>query len=152
MEKMNIAVGFVTGRSNVCNIINSYAEFLKDQMKEFYNFYNFTFYILYDLSYQNTKREEFYNIKKELSFDSNIKIKYIAPEDIEDLKVIIEQKYHLKQEMCEKIIGHGHAKGRNTIMYSAYCDKMDYLLFWDDDEYPIACLKEEKLLGRCKIM
>ena len=27
-------------------------------------------------------------------------------------------------------------------MYYAYQEKMDYLLFWDDDEYPVACVKK----------
>ena len=40
----------------------------------------------------------------------------------------------LTQENVDSIIGNGHARGRNTIMYSSYCDNMDYLYFWDDDE------------------
>ena len=41
------------------------------------------------------------------------------------------------------ILGHGHAKGRNTLLYYAAKSKYDYLLFWDDDEYPVACIKNE---------
>ena len=51
------------------------------------------------------------------------------------------ERFKITNEMADSIIGTGHARGRNTIMNYAYCDKMDYLLFWDDDEYPIACIK-----------
>ena len=36
MEKeINFGIGFVTGRSNVCNIINSYYEYCLEQLHKF---------------------------------------------------------------------------------------------------------------------
>lgn len=143
MKYLNIAIGFVTGRPNVCNIINTYYDFVKKQMQSFYKFTNISFYILYDLDYQDAKKEDFYNLKPEIFEEENIKVKYITPEDVAELKQRMMDKYKLTTENVNAIIGNGHAKGRNTVMYSAYCDNMDYLLFWDDDEYPVACLKNE---------
>lgn len=143
MKYLNIAIGFVTGRPNVCNIINTYYEYVKKQMQSFYKFTNIFFYILYDLDYQDAKKEDFYNLKPEIFEEENIKVKYITPEDVAELKQKMMDKYKLTTENVNAIIGNGHAKGRNTVMYSAYCDNMDYLLFWDDDEYPVACLKNE---------
>ena len=143
MRNLNIAIGFVTGRPNVCNIINTYYEYVKKQMQSFYKFTNIFFYILYDLDYQDAKKEDFYNLKPEIFEEENIKVKYITPEDVAELKQKMMDKYKLTTENVNAIIGNGHAKGRNTVMYSAYCDNMDYLLFWDDDEYPVACLKNE---------
>ncbi|MBP3831117.1 MAG: hypothetical protein ILA02_01915 [Clostridia bacterium] len=143
MRNLNIAIGFVTGRPNVCNIINTYYEYVKKQMQSFYKFTNISFYILYDLDYQDAKKEDFYNLKPEIFEEENIKVKYITPEDVAELKQKMMDKYKLTTENVNAIIGNGHAKGRNTVMYSAYCDNMDYLLFWDDDEYPVACLKNE---------
>ena len=51
-------------------------------------------------------------------------------------------RHGMNQEDMEFFLGHGHAKGRNTVMYYAIKHKMDYLLFWDDDEYPVATLKD----------
>lgn len=143
MKYLNIAIGFVTGRPNVCNIINTYYEYVKKQMQSFYKFTNISFYILYDLDYQDAKKEDFYNLKPEIFEEENIKVKYITPEDVAELKQKMMDKYKLTTENVNAIIGNGHAKGRNTVLYSAYCDNMDYLLFWDDDEYPVACLKNE---------
>ena len=143
MRNLNIAIGFVTGRPNVCNIINTYYEYVKKQMQSFYKFTNISFYILYDLDYQDAKKEDFYNLKPEIFEEENIKVKYITPEDVAELKQRMMDKYKLTTENVNAIIGNGHAKGRNTVLYSAYCDNMDYLLFWDDDEYPVACLKNE---------
>ena len=143
MKNLNVAIGFVTGRPNVCNIINTYYEYVKKQMQSFYKFTNISFYILYDLDYQDAEKEDFYNLKPEIFEEENIKVKYITPEDVAELKQKMMDKYKLTTENVNAIIGNGHAKGRNTVMYSAYCDNMDYLLFWDDDEYPVACLKNE---------
>ena len=141
MKHLNVAIGFVTGRSNVCNIINTYSGYVKDQMLKFYKHTNITFYILYDLDYQNAKESDFYQINEEVLNDPQIKIKYITPQDIIKTKERMKAKYKMTDEMVDSIVGTGHARGRNTVMNCAYYDKNDYLLFWDDDEYPVACIK-----------
>ncbi len=141
MEKeINFGIGFVTGRSNVCKIINSYYKEILEQVKRYAQKVNITIFILFDTAYQQIPREEFYDIKAEAYKD--IKIKYITPEDIkEEIKKLTSRK-NMDTEDMEFFLGHGHAKGRNTVMYYAIKNKMDYLLFWDDDEYPVAVLKE----------
>ena len=143
MKQLNVAIGFVTGRSNVCNIINTYSEYVRNQMMKYYKNTKITFYILYDLQYQDAKEEDFYKLDEDLLNSADIEIKYITPKDIVDIKQKMKEQYKLSDEMVESIVGTGHARGRNTIMNCAYSDKMDYLLFWDDDEYPVACIKKE---------
>ena len=144
MKELNIAIGFVTGRDNVCNIINTYSTYVKEQMQKYYKNTNITFYVLYDLDYQGCKEEDFYKINKEIfEENSGINIKYITPDDVEKIKQSMMEKYKITKEMANSIMGNGHGRGRNTIMNCAYSDKMDYLLFWDDDEYPVACIKNE---------
>lgn len=141
MEKeINFGIGFVTGRANVCKVINSYYMNVLEQLEGYDKKVNVTFFILYDLSYQYTKRTDFYNIIPDL-YRRNIKVKYITPEEIESEKNVLVEKYGLDKDQADLFIGHGHAKGRNTVMYYALKEKMDYLLFWDDDEYPVACIK-----------
>jgi len=141
-KEINFGIGFVTGRPNVCKVINSYYDYVLEQFSEYDGKVNVTFYILYDLNYQFTKRIDFYGIIPEV-YRKNINVTYITPEHIEEEKNILVNKYKLKREEAELFIGHGHAKGRNTVMYWALKEKMDYLLFWDDDEYPWACMKNE---------
>ena len=139
-RNINVGIGFVTGRPNVCEIINNYyKDILKQIERTNYNI-KITFFILYDTTYQGTKKEEFYKIKPSV-FDK-FNIIYISPEDREEEKKYLEEQKILKNEEAELFFGNGHAKGRNTVLYFALKNKMDYLLFWDDDEYPAACFKE----------
>ena len=142
MEKdvINFGIGFVTGRSNVCRLINSYYKEIMEQLQRYSRRVNITIFILFDTTYQQTTREEFYNIKPEVY--ENIRIKYITPEDIENEINKLNIENNMSIEDMRFFLGHGHAKGRNTVMYYAIKYKMDYLLFWDDDEYPVAVLKE----------
>ena len=144
-KQINFGIGFITGRPNVCKIINNYEKAIKEQLKELGTEVNITIYILYDLNYQGTDRIEFYNIFPEVY--KNIKIKYITPENILEYKKILMSKYDLTKSDVNLFLGNGYAKARNTILFCAVKNKMDYLLFWDDDEYPIAnVLDNQKLI------
>ena len=143
MEDMiKFGIGFVTGRPNVCKIINGTYERLINQFKDYDKNVELTIFILFDLGYQYTTRVDFYGIIPNVYKD--IKVRYITPEDIEEEKKKLIGKEILSKQDTELFFGHGHAKGRNTLMYYAKKYKMDYLLFWDDDEYPVACIKNEK--------
>lgn len=139
-DEINIGIGFVTGRPNVCRIINSYYENMLEQVSRYEKKVNITIFVLFDSAYQQVPREEFYGI--ETPVYKNIKVKYITPEDIKEQVKKLAARHDMKSEDMEFFLGHGHAKGRNTVMYYAIKHGMDYLLFWDDDEYPVATLKE----------
>lgn len=143
MEKENVlrfGLGFVTGRPNVCKVINNTYKQLIDQFKDSNTKIKLTIFILFDLQYQFTTRVDFYSIIPSVYKD--IKIRYITPEDIEEEKKKLIARDNLTKTDANLFFGHGHAKGRNTLMYYALKWKMDYLLFWDDDEYPVACIKD----------
>ena len=139
---IKFGIGFVTGRPNVCKVINGTYERLINQFKNSEKKVEITIFILFDLGYQFTTRVDFYGIIPNVYKD--IKIMYITPEDIEEEKKKLIGREILSKQETELFFGHGHAKGRNTLMYYAKKSKMDYLLFWDDDEYPVACVKNEK--------
>lgn len=141
VDGIKLGIGFVTGRPNVCNIINKYYKTIVEQARRYDENISITIFILYDMGYQQTDKTEFYKIIPEVYKD--IHIKYITPENIEEDKKILKGRYGFSTKEAEFILGHGHAKGRNTVMYYALKRNMDYLLFWDDDEYPVACIKNE---------
>lgn len=141
-KNIKFGLGFVTGRPNVCKVINNTYERLINQFKSTGKNVELTIFILFDLGYQYTTRIDFYGIMPKVY--KNIKIKYITPEDIEEeKKKLIAIKDFTKADV-DLFLGHGHAKGRNSLMYFALKEKMDYLLFWDDDEYPVACIRNEE--------
>lgn len=140
-DTINFGIGFVTGRPNVCKIINNTYERLINQFKDFDRKVEITAYILFDLGYQYTTRIDFYGIIPNVYKD--LTIRYITPEDIEEEKKKLIGREDFSKADVDLFFGHGHAKGRNSLMYYALKDKIDYLLFWDDDEYPVACIKDE---------
>ena len=143
-KDVNFGIGFITGRPNVCRIINSYAKYLYDQAQELDYNVNITIFILFDLGYQFTTRTDFYGILPETY--KYVNIKYITPEQIEEDKKILQSKYDMTQEEANLFLGSGYGKARNAILYHALRRKMDYLFFWDDDEYPIAASKKKNEL------
>ena len=139
---IKFGLGFVTGRTNVCNIINNTYKSLIKQFGDIDEKVELTAFIIFDVKYQGTPRENFYAINPEVYDKMNII--YITPEDLENEKLdLVKNKNFTKEEM-NMFFGHGHARGRNSVMYYALKNKMDYLLFWDDDEYPVACIKDDK--------
>ena len=140
MEKaIEMGIGFVTGRANVCNIVNYYFKDILKQIKKLERSVNITIFILYDLSYRGFDRIDFYKIIPAVYKDINVK--FITPENIEEEKKRIIARMDITKEEIELFLGNGHARGRNTLMHFAYRNNMDYLLFWDDDEYPVANIK-----------
>ena len=140
-NEINFGIGFVTGRTNACKIINYYYKNILEQVSRFNKKVNITIFILFDLNYQFADRTDFYNILPEVY--KHIQIKYITPENIEEEKKKLISRDNMKKSDVDLFFGHGHAKGRNTLMYYAKKRNIDYLLFWDDDEYPIANIKNE---------
>ena len=136
-KEINFGIGFVTGRANVCKIINSYYNDMLEQLEEYDANVNLTIFIMYDLSYNYTKRTDFYSLIPDI-YRKNITVKYISPEEIDNEKKYLQGHFGLSKDEAELFLGAGHAKGRNTVMYYALKEGMDYLLFWDDDEYPLA--------------
>ena len=140
-EELRFGIGFVTGRPNVCKVINNYYKDMLEQVKRYGKKVKITIFILFDTEYQNAKKDDFYNIDADVY--KEIDVKYITQEDIKEERKLLISRYGMKKEDVDFFIGYGHAKGRNTVMYYALKKKMDYLLFWDDDEYPVAAVKEK---------
>ena len=141
-KEINFGIGFITGRPNICNIINNYCKQIVEQVKDLEEQVNFTFFVLYDLNYLNTKEEEFYKINPEVL--KKVKIKYLSPEYVIKEKEEVMKRHNLTEYQADLLIGKGYAKARNSILYEAVKEKIDYLLFWDDDEYPLAAIKDGK--------
>ncbi len=140
-DSIELGIGFLAGRPNVCKIINSYYKDILHQVEMYEKKVNVTIFILYDLEYQFSDRSYFYNILPEVY--ENIKIKYITPEDIEEEKKILISRLGYSKEDIDMFLGRGYARARNSVLYFALKRHMDYLFFWDDDEYPLAIYRDE---------
>ena len=142
-EKAQLGIGFVSGRPNVCTVINNTYKHLLNQMKRFNKEVELTIFILYDLSYQKeTEENDFYKILPKVH--KYIKIVHITPKLIEEQKANLVSEGIITKSDANLFFGYGYAKARNTLLYNAVINGIDYFLYWDDDEYPVACIKNNE--------
>lgn len=139
-EVINVGIGFATGRKNFKNVLNSYmyhldeSEMLKDKKIKLHLF------VSYDLNYIGTKLEDYTSINSAIleKFESTY---FIGDEDIENVKNELVNNKIVDEEDSYLCFGNGYAVRRNIILYYAIKNNMDYIIFMDDDEYPMAVTK-----------
>ncbi len=139
-KKINVGVGFVTGRKNFKNVVKTYVDNwyesgLVDNKK-----ISLHLFVAYDLKYKRTKVSD-YKITGEEILDMVDSAYYLGNSSIlNEAQYLVEKKIITLKE-ANLIFGEGYAKKRNIVLYFALKNKMDYLIFLDDDEYPIAAVK-----------
>ncbi len=139
-KKINVGVGFVTGRKNFKNVVKTYVDNwnesgLVDNKKNALHLF-----VAYDLKYKSTKVSD-YKITDEEILDMVDSAYYLGNSSIvNEAQYLVEKKVITLKE-AKLIFGEGYAMKRNAVLYFALKNKMDYLVFLDDDEYPIATIK-----------
>jgi len=139
-EVINVGIGFATGRKNFKNVLHSYmyhldeSEMLKDKKIKLHLF------VSYDLNYIGTRLEDYTSINTSIleKFESTY---FIGDEDIENVKNELVNNKIVDEEDSYLCFGNGYAVRRNIILYYAIKNNMDYIIFMDDDEYPMAVTK-----------
>lgn len=139
-KKINVGIGFVTGRKNFKNVLRAYLNNLDEDNKIDRKKYIIHLFVAYDLNYSDTNVSD-YNIVEEdilCSVDSAL---YIGNTLLaNEARSLVEDKVVTTKEV-KLIFGEGYAMKRNAVLYFALKNKMDYLIFLDDDEYPIANIR-----------
>lgn len=111
-----------------------------DNLKQAQNCADITLLVIYDLEYENAQLSDF-----EITDDMRAYFKkcfLIGEKEITDeVKHLKEQSIILKDEA--DCFGWGYARKRNYALYLSIKMKMDYLLFFDDDEYPFVVVKDK---------
>lgn len=141
--KSKVGIGFVTGRKHFADLAKTYAanwlenNFTKD------NNISLNLLITYDLEYTGAKAEDFRKINPEV-FDVVESVIFIDEQLINyEVNYLVSNGVITKEE-ADLIFGKGYAKKRNAVLYFAFKAKMDYLLFLDDDEYPLAVVQVDE--------
>lgn len=135
-KKLNVAIGFATGRKNFQNVLRSYIRNWKECGLVDNDNVALHVIVAYDLSYNKTEKKDFTNIHPELA-DSINSITYIGKEDVESRIKSFDNEMLSSVELS-KLFGKGYASQRNIVLFTALEKRMDYLIFLDDDEYPVA--------------
>lgn len=143
-KKINIAIGFVTGRIQFQHVLKTYINnWVEHGLIENKNV-GIHVLVAYDVRYKNTKKADYKNIPIELK-DLVDSIHFYGEDEVNDtINELTENDNSLSFEDCNLLFGNGYAKKRNIVTYFAIKLKMDKLLFIDDDEYPLATFKNKK--------
>jgi len=136
-KSIKIGIGFATGRKSFqkvlrTNIYNWQDSGLVEDKKISLNLF-----VAYDLNYHKTKITDYTNIHPELAKQLESSTFIGSSDTKEEIDYLIQNNVITIDE-AHMIFGKGYAAKRNAVLYNAIKQNMDYLVFMDDDEYPMA--------------
>lgn len=137
MLSIKVGIGFATGRKSFQKVLRTNIYNWKDSGLVENKKVSLNIFVAYDLDYNKTKKTDYTNVNPELSeqIDSSIFIGRTAR--LEDIDYLVNENV-ISSEEAHMIFGKGYAGKRNAVIYNALKHDMDYLIFMDDDEYPMA--------------
>ncbi len=145
MENGNIKVGigFATGRKNFKKVLKTHIYNLKESGLADNTRVSLNLFVAYDLNYQKTRSTDYTNIPEDLAnqLDEKVFISYSSIR--EEINQLVEEGI-LSQHQANLLFDKGYAAKRNAVIYFAVKHKMDYLVYLDDDEYPLAVTNTRK--------
>ena len=136
-KNIKVGIGFATGRESFQKVLRTYIHTWKESGLVGNKGISLNLFVAYDLNYHKTKITDYTNVRPELAeqIDSS---KFIGSTAIkEEIDYLIRENVININEGC-MIFGKGYAAKRNAVLYNAIKQNMDYLVFLDDDEYPMA--------------
>ena len=139
-HKIKVGIGFATGRKHFQRVLRSYIHNWKECGLIDNKNVSLNLFVAYDLSYMGTKKTDYTAIPLDVA-ELIESTHFIGIEKVEEIKRFLVKNDILEAKEASMIFGKGYASSRNVIMYQAMRNKMDYLLFLDDDEYPLAVTK-----------
>lgn len=143
-KMINIGIGFVTGRLLFQNVLKTYINnWLEHGLIENKNV-RIHIFVAYDLRYKNTNTNDYKKVPKELK-DLVDSIHFYGVNEVNsEIEQLAKTDNTISTGDCHLLFGEGYAKKRNVVTYFAIKQKMDKLLFIDDDEYPLASFKNQQ--------
>jgi hypothetical protein len=142
-KNIKVGIGFATGRKHFQKVLRSYIHNWKESGLVDNNNILLNIFVAYDLTYNKTNKKDYIDMHPELA--KNIDgATFIGKSDInQEIQHLIEKNI-INLAEARMIFGKGYASQRNVVLYSAIKNDMDYLIFLDDDEYPVAVTNTHK--------
>lgn len=139
MKKIRYGIGFATGRKSFKKVLGAYIQTWLEAKKRLPADYevSLSLFVAYDLDYLSTQSTDYTNLSQEIvdQFDSIVFLG--AKNALRSIERLEKGGMFSKTEL-RSVFGSGYAGKRNAILYAALDNQIDYLLFLDDDEYPLA--------------
>ena len=142
MHEVHMGIGFATGRRNFKKVLSAYIHTWKVSKQDLPEGMEVKLhlFVAYDVEYRNTKSTDYTNLPQEIvDIFENITFvgKKNALQSLEELR----KNSEFSQAELGSVFGPGYAGKRNAMLLAALENHMDYFLFLDDDEYPMAVTK-----------
>lgn len=136
-REIKVGIGFATGRKAFKRVLKTYIYNWKECGLVANEKVSLNILVAYDLNYNNTKPMDYRNIHSDLLnlIDSS---EFIGSRARLSEIAELTQKNIISSQEANMIFSEGYAGKRNTLLYKAIKNKMNYLIFLDDDEYPVA--------------
>ncbi|MDD3921723.1 MAG: hypothetical protein PHO41_11185 [Eubacteriales bacterium] len=138
--KIHVGIGFATGRKNFLKVLKTYIYNWKESGLTDMDRIQLHIFIAYDLQYSGAKATDFTRISHGMA-EKVDSIQFVDAEAVRREARMLTAHGVLSQEEAMLFFSSGYAAMRNAVLYTAVKEKMDYLLFLDDDEYPLAVTK-----------
>lgn len=139
-KTVKIGIGFATGRRSFQKVLKTYVySWLESGMPGKENV-ELDLLVAYDLKYTHTKIKDYTNISSDVRDIIHETYFYSSIAIANEVDYLTGNNVITKEE-AKLLFGGGYAGKRNSILYGAVKSKLDYLLFLDDDEYPMAVTK-----------
>lgn len=100
----------------------------------------------YDLKFTNTELSD-YQITDEEILGMVDSVHYLGPLAVANEAGALVKKKVISAKESRIIFGEGYARKRNAVLYFAMQNKMDALIFFDDDEYPVVNVRMDGRLA-----
>jgi hypothetical protein len=136
-EILKVGIGFATGRKSFQKVLRTYIYSWNESGLVDNSKVSLNLFVAYDLTYNKTNVVDYTNIHPDLieQIDSST---FIGNVSVKDEIEYLNRENVINSEEASLIFGRGYAAKRNAILYYAIKSKIDYLIFLDDDEYPLA--------------
>ena len=142
MKTIRLGIGFATGRNSFRKVLNAYIRNWMEAKKKLPSDYevSLNLFVAYDTKYSNTKSTDYTNLTQEIVDEFDRIVFHGAKNALRSIEQLEQYNHYSKAEL-RSVFGSGYAGKRNAILFAALENRMDYLLFLDDDEYPLAVTK-----------
>ena len=143
VKNIKVGIGFATGRKSFQKALRTNIHNWKESGFVDNEAISLNLFVAYDLKYNKTKVTDYTNVPAELAdqLDSST---FIGSVSIQEEIDFLAREMGIDQNEANKIFGTGYAAKRNALLYFAIKNKIDYLVFIDDDEYPMAVTNKHK--------
>lgn len=137
---IKVGIGFSTGRKSFQKVLRTYTHNWKESGLVADKEISLNLIVAYDLNYHKTKVTDYTNIHPNLveQIESS---QFIGNDATKKEIAYLVAANVLSEKEAALIFSSGYAGKRNAVLYNAIKNNMDYLVFLDDDEYPLAATK-----------